>query len=260
MTNKIDCSAIISSQASLGENNRIGAHVMIEDDVVLGDNNIIMSGAVIKSGTRLGNHNSIHEYAVIGGLPQDLGFDAQSKTFVELGDHNTLREYTTINRATKENKATRLGNHNYLMTHCHIAHDCQLANHIIMAPSAALGGHVHVDERAFISGGVMVHQFVHIGSLAMIGGNTKVTQNVLPMMITDGNPARLRGLNVVGLKRNGYKAGDIRVLKNIYSLINKTSLPLEETLQALRDMENDLGGIYADFIELSDRGFHRAKD
>ncbi len=259
MSQSIHPSAIISDKASLGKNNKIAANVIIEDDVILGDNNIIMAGAIIKSGSRLGDHNTIHEYAVIGGLPQDLGFDPNSISHVEIGNHNTLREYTTINRASKEQQATRLGDHNYLMTHCHIAHDCQLANHVIMAPSAALGGHVHVDERAFISGGVMVHQFVHIGTLAMIGGNTKITQNALPMMITDGNPARLRGLNIVGLKRNAYKSEDIRILKKVFQLIANNSLSLDDTLLALRNLKNDLASSYADFIEFSQRGFHRQK-
>ena len=256
MTQSIHPGAAISSQATLGQNNQIGANVIIEDDVVLGDNNTIMSGAIIKSGTRIGDHNCIHEYVVIGGLPQDLGFKTQTISYVELGDHNTLREYITINRATKEQQSTQLGNHNYLMTHCHVAHDCQLANHIILAPFTALGGHVHVDDRAFISGGVMVHQFVHIGSLAMVGGNTKVTQNILPMMITDGNPARLRGLNIVGLKRNGFKAEDLHWLKKIYALINQKSLSLEGRMKKLGAMDSPLGKHYADFIKLSQRGFH----
>jgi len=260
VTHSIHPSAIISAHATLGNNNKIAAHVIIEDDVVLGDNNIIMSGAILKSGSRLGNHNTIHEYAVIAGLPQDLGFEIQTKSYVEIGNHNNLREYVTLNRASKENQSTRIGDHNYLMSYCHIAHDCQLANHVIMAPSAALGGHVHVDDRAFISGGVMVHQFVHIGSLAMIGGNSKITQNVLPMMITDGNPARLRGLNIVGLRRNGYKTSDIRDLKKVYHLIADAKLSLENTLLALRNLNNDLAASYADFIEFSDRGFHRPKD
>lgn len=257
MPHSIDSGAVISSQATVGMNNQIGNNVTIEEDVVLGDNNTILNGAVIKSGTRIGDNNNIHEYAVIGGLPQDLGFDAQTVSYVEIGDNNTLREYVTINRATQEKQATRLGDNNYLMTHCHVAHDCRLANHIVMAPSAGLGGHVHVDDRAFISGGVMAHQFVHIGSLAMIGGNTKVTQNVLPMMITDGNPARLRGLNIVGLKRNGYKADDVRVLKKIFNLIGQTGLLHEETLSELRSLDDPLGESFAVFIESSKRGFHR---
>jgi len=249
--------AIISSQATIGHNNQIGNNVTIEGNVVLGNNNIIMNGAVIKSGTRIGDYNCVHEYAVVGGLPQDISFDARTISHVEIGDHNILREYVTINRATREHQATRLANHNYLMTNSHIAHDCQLANHIIIAPAAALGGHVHVDDRAFISGGVMIHQFVHIGSLAMIGGNSKVTKNALPMMITDGNPASLRGLNIVGLKRNGYTSENIRMLKQIYRLINQPGAILENTLNDLRLKDHPLCDIYATFIETSKRGFHR---
>lgn len=224
---------------------------------MLGDNNTILNGVVIKSGTRIGDNNIIHEYAVIGGLPQDLGFVMNTISYVEIGNQNTLREYVTINRATQEQQQTRLGSNNYLMTHCHLAHDCCLADHIIMAPSAALGGHVQVDDRAFISGGVMVHQYVRIGALAMIGGNTKVTQNVLPMMITDGNPARLRGLNIVGLKRNDYDADDMRVLKKIYKLIDQSGLLQENILDELRSLDKPLCDIYVDFIESSKRGFHR---
>ncbi len=258
MSNTIHPSAIVSEAASLGENNTIGPHVIIEEDVRLGNDNTLMAGVVLKAGSRLGDGNTIHEYTVIGGLPQDLGFDGRA-TAAEIGNGNTLREYVTVNRATREGGATRLGNDNYLMVNTHIAHDCALADNIILAPEAALGGHVHVQSRAFISGGVMVHQFTTIGTLAMVGGNAKITQDVLPFMITDGNPARLRGLNVVGLRRNGYGRDEVRVLKEIYQLINRSGLAQEQFLARIASLDSPLARQFVQFIENAKRGFHREK-
>ena len=147
MSNKIHSTALISDKAVLGKGNEIGAFVVIEDDVVLGDNNVLFTGVVLKSGTRLGNENNIHEQAVIGGLPQDLGFDAATLSYVELGNKNTLREFVTIHRASQKNEVTRLGNENYLMTQVHLGHDCQLANNVIIAPSSGLGGFVSVEDK-----------------------------------------------------------------------------------------------------------------
>jgi UDP-N-acetylglucosamine acyltransferase len=259
MSNKIHPSAQISDKATLGEGNDIGAFVVIEDDVLIGDNNTLFSGAVLRSGTRLGNGNTIHEYSVIGGMPQDLGFNPETKTFVEIGNNNTLRESVTINRATKENGATKLGNDNYLMTQVHLGHDCQLGNNVIIAPSTGLGGHVSVEDRAFISGGVMVHQFVHIGSLAMLGGNAKITQDVLPYMMISGNPASITGLNKVGLRRAGFKAGEIKALKDAYQLIFNNAYPLNERIKRVSELGDTYSTHLVSFIESSKRGFHRNK-
>lgn len=163
--NEIHPTAIVSDTAQLGKGNRIGPYAVIEDDVQLGDNNEIASHVVLKKYTRLGNDNTLAEHVVLAGLPQDLGFN-DKPTYVELGDGNTLREGVTINRATKDEGATCLGNHNYLMALVHVGHDCQLGNNIIIAPSSGIGGHVRIADKAFISGGVMVHQFVQIGSFA----------------------------------------------------------------------------------------------
>ncbi len=257
MSNNIHPLAQVSDKATIGKGNDIGAFVVIEDDVVLGDNNRLYSGAVLRAGSRLGNGNTIHEYAVIGGMPQDLGFKPETKTFVEIGDNNTLRESVTINRATKENGATRLGNENYLMTQVHLGHDCQLGNNIIIAPSSGLGGHVTVEDRAFISGGVMVHQFVHIGSLAMLAGNAKVTQDVLPYMTIDGNPAHIVGLNKVGLRRAGVKAAEMSVIKMAYQLIFNNTYTLDERLKQLAELNNSYASHIVSFIHTSKRSFHR---
>lgn len=259
MINKIHPTALISDNASLGKGNDIGAFVIIEDDVVLGDNNVVMSGAVLKSGTRLGNENKIHEHAVIGGLPQDLGFDPSTQSYVEIGHKNIIREFVTIHRASQKNKATKLGNENYLMTQVHLGHDCQLENNVIIAPSTGLGGFVTVEDGAFISGGVMVHQFVHIGSLAMLGGNAKITQDVLPYMMADGNPAYISGLNKVGLRRAGFKIDDMKALKKAYQLVFNNETKLDERLTQLSKLSHSSAEHLLSFIQASKRGFHRDK-
>ncbi len=256
--NNIHPTAIVDSKAELGSGNTIGAYCVIEADVVLGDNNQLHTGAVLKDGCRIGNGNIFYEYSVMAGLPQDVSFDKQASTLVEIGNNNEFREYTTINRATlKENGVTKLGNHNYLMAHAHIGHDCELANNIVMVISSGIAGHVHVGEGAFISGGVMVHQFVNIGQYAMIGGNAKITQDVLPFFITDGVPAFVKGINVVGLKRAGFKKSDISDLKQAYRLIFSSASSLEQIISALQDIKSSTINDLAEFLGQAKRGFHR---
>lgn len=259
MSNTIHPTALISDNAKLGDGNNIGAFVIIEDNVTIGDNNTLLSGSVLNSGTQIKDGNKIHEHAVIGGLPQDLGFDSSTTSRVEIGNNNTLREFVTIHRASQENKATKLGNDNYLMTQVHLGHDCLLENNVIIAPSAGLGGFVTVESSAFISGGVMVHQFVHIGNLAMLGGNAKITQDVLPYMMADGNPAQITGLNKVGLRRAGYKVDDIKFMKNAYRLLFTNNFTLEQRLLALSQLDHLSAEHLITFIKSSKRGFHRDK-
>lgn len=258
--NTIHPTAIVDSKAELGSGNIIGAYSIIEADVTLGNNNHLHTGAVLKNGCRIGNDNQFYEYAVMAGLPQDTGFDKQASTRVEIGNNNEFREYTTVNRATlKENGVTILGNNNYLMAHAHIGHDCVLADNIIMVVSSGIAGHVHVGSRAFISGGVMVHQFVHIGEYAMIGGNAKITQDVLPYFITDGIPASVKGINVVGLKRAGFKKSDISDLKQAYRLLFSSGLPLDQIISALSEFKSNIISELSDFLRRSKRGFHRVE-
>jgi len=259
LSNTIHPTAIVSDQAQLGDSNIVGPYVVIEDDVQIGNGNSLLTGALLKNGVRMGNDNTVHEYAVIGGLPQDLGFDPTTLSYVTIGNSNTLREYVTVHRASKARAVTRLGDRNYLMTHVHLAHDCQLGNQVIIAPSTGLGGHVHVADRAFISGGVMVHQFVHIGTLAMIGGNAKITQDVLPYMITDGVPGTVRGLNLVGLRRAGVTRSDIQILKKAYQLIHRSAQPQQAILDDLRGIDSPYALHLAEFIANSSRSFHREK-
>jgi UDP-N-acetylglucosamine acyltransferase len=252
VSNQIHPTAQVSAQAQLGDNNVIGPFVSIEDDVTIGNNNKFLQGVVLHSGSRIGNDNTIHEYSVIAGLPQDIAFDGRP-TQVVIGDNNVLREYVTISRATKDDAPTRLGNYLYLMNQVHLGHDCVLADRVIIAPGTGLGGHVHVGERAFISGGVMVHQFVQVGTVAMIGGNSKIIKDVLPYMITDGVPAEPHGPNVVGLRRAGFTSEDLRDLKQAYKIIRRMSLSKEDVLAQLRGLGTETANHLAEFIENSRR-------
>lgn len=258
MSNSIHPTAIVSPHAELGEGNTIGPFVHIHDNVRIGNDNQFMTGSVIKPGVTLADNNTVHEYAVLGGEPQDLGF-AGHVSFVEIGSGNVFRESVTVHRSKTENETTRVGNENFLMANVHIGHDCQLANNIVIAPSSGLGGFVTVADRAFISGGVMVHQFVNIGRLAMVGGNSKITQDVLPFMTTDGNPAQVHGLNVVGLRRAGFNKTMLSELKQAYRVLFNGNDRLDNKLDELRQLPGEAVAQLVEFIGAAKRGFHRGK-
>jgi UDP-N-acetylglucosamine acyltransferase len=256
LSNQVHKLACVSPDAELGNDNVIGPFAVIEAGAVLGNQNQVAAHAVIKSHTRLEDANQVFEHAVLGGLPQDLGFD-QSATYVQIGSHNVFRESVTIHRATQAGAATIIGNHCYLMAYTHFAHDCVVGDHVILANAANVGGHVHVGDRAFLAGGVMVHQFCHIGHNAMIGGNAKITQDVLPYMLVDGNPARVRGLNLVGLKRAGFSRDDMRALKSAYRSLFTETHSLEQQQAALAADPNPHVQHLLACIQASKRGFHR---
>jgi len=247
-------SAVIAADAKLGANVRIGPFAVIEEDVVLGDDCEIAAHAVIKRHTRMGARNRIAEHAVIGGDPQDFKFKPDCLSHTEIGDDNWLREGVTVHRGSRQGSATKLGNSCFLMAYSHVAHDCVVGNHVVMANTAGIAGEVVVDDRAFISAAVTVHQFCRIGRNAMVGLSSKVVQDALPFCITDGNPARARSLNLVGLKRNGFERADIGALKDAYRLLYQR-VPLAEAIARMRAMERTPVTELADFIEGSKRGF-----
>ncbi len=258
MTNQIHPTAIVSGQAELGRDNSVGPYAIIEDGAVLGNNNRVAAHAVIKKSVHMQDDNTLAEHVVLGGIPQYTGFDESTPTYLEIGSGNVFREAVTINCALHEGERTRVGDRNFLMHAMHIGHDCIIGNDVTFGPSTGIGGHVEIADKAFISGGVMVHQFGKIGRFAMVGGNAKITQDVLPFMITDGNPASVRGLNLVGLKRAGFKMDDIKALKQAYQLLFRGGT-LEDNLSAIRALNHDLTGQLCDFIAHSERGFHRNK-
>ena len=247
-------SAAIAADVRLGNGVRVGPFAVIEEDVVLGDGCEVAAHAVVKRHTRLGARNRIAEHAVIGGDPQDFKFKAETLSYTEIGDDNVFREGVTIHRGSRPDSVTRIGNGCFLMAYAHIAHDCVVGNHVVMANTAGIAGEVVVHDKAFISAAVTVHQFCRIGRNAMIGLSAKVVQDALPFCITDGNPGRARGLNLVGLRRNGFGKDEIRALKEAYRLLY-ARVPLDEALAAMRTMGSPAVAEVAEFIAGSQRGF-----
>jgi UDP-N-acetylglucosamine acyltransferase len=247
-------SALVAAGARLGDNVVIGPYAVIEEDVILGDSCRIASHAVIKRHTRFGARNNVAEHAVIGGDPQDFKFkDCDSTT--EIGDDNSIREGVTIHRGSRPGSATRLGSRCFLMAYSHVAHDCQVGNEVVIVNGSNLAGEVVVGDQAFISGGVGVHQFCRIGRNAMIGGLARVSQDALPFCITEGSPARARGLNRVGLKRSGFPVAEIAALKQAYRLIDSPGVSLHEALERMAEIDSAAVAELKAFIESSRRGF-----
>lgn len=250
----VHTTAVVAADAKLGANIRIGPFAVIEEDVVLGDDCAIAAHAVIKRHTRMGARNRVAEHAVIGGDPQDVKFKADCLSYTEIGDDNWLREGVTVHRGSREGSVTRLGNGCFLMAYSHVAHDCMVGNQVVMANTAGIAGEVVVHDKAFISAAVTVHQFCRIGRIAMIGLSSKVVQDALPFCITDGNPGRARGLNLVGLRRSGFDKDEIRALKEAYRLLY-SRVPLSEALQAMESMSSAAVSEVSAFITASKRGF-----
>ena len=246
--------AVIADDVKFGANVRVGPYAVIEEDVILGDDCEVAAHAVIKHHTRMGARNRVAEHAVIGGDPQDFKFKPDCLSYTEIGDDNWLREGVTVHRGSREGSSTRLGSGCFLMAYSHIAHDCEVGNHVVMANTAGIAGEVVVHDRAFISAAVTVHQFCRVGRNAMIGLSSKVVQDALPFCITDGNPGRARGLNLVGLRRNGFAKDEIKALKEAYRLLY-SRVPLEEALLTMKAMNSVAVGEVVEFIANSKRGF-----
>ena len=247
--------AAVSPEARLGVGVTIGAFASVESDVELGDHCVVASGAVIKSGVTAGSHNEICEHAVIGGAPQHVARPADVGRVI-IGDHNVFREHVTVHRGLKPGCDTVVGSSNYVMAGAHFGHDSVVGNSCIFANGSMLGGHVQIEDKAFVSGAVAVHQFCRIGHLAMVGGHARVTQDIPPYMLVDGQSGCIVGLNVVGLRRSGHTAEDIADLKNAYRIIYRRGLSWQEVLETLRT-EFRAGPVLhlRDFLGSGKRGF-----
>lgn len=256
----IHATAIVSPEAKLGANVRVGPYCVIGAGVEIGDDCVLHSHVVIEGITKIGKGNEFFPFALIGGKTQDLKYNGEP-TYLEIGDHNVFRENCTIHRGTFANLPTRIGSHNLFLCYSHVAHDCQLGNHIILSNNGSLAGHIIVEDHAIVSGLAAVHQFCRIGAHSIIGGCSKVTQDVPPFMIVDGNPASTRGLNLVGLQRRGFTADDIRQLKVGYKKIFlKKDANLANSLASLKEHEAATTPHVAhlvSFIEGSTRGVTR---
>ncbi|OLE55108.1 MAG: acyl-[acyl-carrier-protein]--UDP-N-acetylglucosamine O-acyltransferase [Acidobacteria bacterium 13_1_20CM_3_53_8] len=250
--------AAISPHANIAADVRVGPYAVIEDEVMVCEGCEIGAHAVIKKFTTLGRRNRVFENAVVGGEPQDVKFKGE-KSFLVIGDDNLIREGATLHRASGEEETTIIGSRNFLMIGAHVAHNCRIGDDNIFANGAALAGHITVEDHVFLSSDVGAHQFVRFGRYAMVGGKSKIVQDVLPFFVTDGNPPRVRGLNTVGLRRAGFTREERGALKNAYQLLFRSGLPLEEALSSMAQFNDENVNHLINFIKDSQRGFTRER-
>lgn len=225
-------SAIIDPSAEIGKDVQIASGVVIGANVQVGDGTVLEPNVYLQPYTHLGLNCHVHAGAVLGGEPQDHKFKGE-RSFLHIGDRNIIREYVTIHRARGEDERTLMGDDNMVMAYCHIGHNCTIGDHVMMANYTGISGHVEIEDRVVISGHVGIHQFVRIGRLAMIGGMSKVVQDVPPFMIADGRPCKVYGLNVVGLRRNGILPGVRAGLKQAYKYLYRSEMNLSQAIEAI---------------------------
>ncbi len=259
----IDPSAVVAPtarvhpEAAIGPAVRIGEYCVIESDVVIGAACMLEPYVYIKRWTTLGERNEISAGTALGTDPFDKGFTGE-RSYLQIGNDNKIREHYTISRGTAPESVTVVGNSNYIMSSGHIAHNCKVGDHCVIASCALLAGYVEVEDQAFISGGVVIHQFSKIGRLAMIGGNTRVNSDLPPFFLyTDFNVAP-KGLNLVGLKRAGFRASDVSTLKKAYQILYRSGLKLQDALIRIEtELPTPETLHLVDFVRRSERGICR---
>ena len=251
--------AIVAETAQLEEGVQVGAYAIVEDDVTIGEGSVLEAHAIVKRGSRIGKSVTVGHFATIGALPQDLSFDANTESYVVVGDHCVFREGVTVSRATQPTESTRLGTGCFLMAESHVGHDCDVGNDVIMANGSLLAGHVSVGDNVFFGGLGAVHQFCRIGEGVMYGGQSAATKDVPPFTKFDGRNT-LFGLNLVGLRRRGHSRESIQALQQCYRQIFSEPGNLKKTAAAM--LEGAFGSIeetrrFLAFFLTGDRGFAR---
>jgi UDP-N-acetylglucosamine acyltransferase len=249
--------AIVSPQARVPDSCQIGPFCVIGPDVELGEDCLLESHVVIHGPTRIGARNHFFPFSTIGVAPQDLSYKGEP-TRLEMGDDNTVREFCSLHRGTvKGGGVTRIGSHNLIMAYCHIAHDCIVGDHVIMANCATLGGHVTVEDYASVGAFSPVHQFVRVGRYAYLGGGTITTQDVLPFSKTSADRENhAYGVNKIGLERQGFSSERIRALHRAFRLLLNSGLNTTQALEQITagEMSEDVEEL-VEFIRSSERGF-----
>lgn len=258
---KVHSTAVVHPNAQLAQDVEIGPYAVIEEHVRIGPGTRVGSHAFLTGWTEIGRNNVIHPGAVVGHEPQDLGWKG-GRSYLKIGDNNVIREYATIHRGTKEESSTVVGNNNFLMGLSHIAHNCQIGNHVILANGGLLAGYTVVEDRAFISGNVVVHQFTRLGMLSMMSGGGATSKDVPPFMIVAGR-SEVYGVNLVGLRRTGVARDTIRQIKNAYLMLFKSGLATKTAIEKLE--AGEAGPVskelryLIDFIQNSKTGICRPK-
>lgn len=251
--------AIIDEGAKIGQNVKIGPYCIVHADTEIGDDCELRSHVVVSKHTQIGRGNKIYPFASIGEDPQDKKFDDEPTRLV-IGDNNTIREYVTINRGTVDDKGiTQVGDENWIMAYVHIAHDCVLGSHTILANCSSLAGHVHVGDYAILGGFTKLHQFCRVGAHAFSAMDSGFQKDLPPFVMAQGNPARPRAINFEGLKRREFGKDRIAAIKAAYRALYKSDLTLEQAMHELQTMAQDSADVKMmfDFIQKSDRSIIR---
>ena len=255
--------AIIHPGAQLDSSVRVGPYAVIGARVRIGAHTTVGPHCVLDGDTEIGAHNQIFQFASLGAQPQDKKY-AGEPTRLVIGDRNTIREFCTFNTGTVQDAGvTQIGHDNWIMAYVHIAHDCTVGNHTILANNATLAGHVHVGDYVILGGLTGVHQFTHIGDHAMAGFASHISQDVPPFMMVDGNPLSVRGFNIEGLRRRGFGEERLRAVKQMHRLLYRQGLTLDAAQAAIAVLHSELPGASADvqlmldFLASSRRGIAR---
>jgi UDP-N-acetylglucosamine acyltransferase len=253
MGDRIHPTANIHPKAEIDLTVKVGPYAVVDEGVQIGPHCILGPHVYLTGQTRIGAHNQFFAGCVIGEAPQDLKY-AGAPTGVRIGDHNVFREYVTVHRSAKTGEATEVGSHCFLMAQSHVAHNCRVGNHVILANGALLGGHASVADRAFISGNCLVHQFVRVGMLAIMQGGSAISKDLPPFTVARGDNG-ICGLNTVGLRRAGFTSAERLELKQLYRALFRSGVNLREALKAARkSFTSGPSKVMLDFLETSKRG------
>lgn len=254
-------SAVVAPGAELDSGVQVGPYAVIGPHVRVGKDTVIGPHAVIEGRTTIGCENRIFQFASVGAIPQDKKYRGED-SILTIGDHNVIREFATLNPGTTGGgMVTRVGNHNLFMVYSHVAHDCLVGNHVILANCATLAGHVTLEDYVTVGGLVAIHQFTRIGESALLAGGAMVSLDVPPYCTAAGDRARLSGLNIIGLKRRGFRPGQLAVIKKAYQTLFAEGLPLKDALAHVRHAYASSPEIahLVEFIATSQRGICRPR-
>lgn len=255
---QIHPTAIVDGRAEIGAGTNVGPYCVIGAEVVLGRDCWLQHHVTLSGPMRAGARNKFYAYCSIGQQTQDLKYQGEP-TYLEIGDENTFREFVTVNRSTTSEGKTRLGNGGNFLAYSHIGHDCTVGDNVVFSNNGTLAGHVQVGDDAVMGGLTAVHQFCRIGRFAITGGCSKIVQDVPPFMIADGNPAEIRGVNLVGLERKGVPAESVKLIKEAFRLIYRSKYNTGQAIEAIRKElpPSDEIAQIIEFIEQSQRGIIR---
>jgi UDP-N-acetylglucosamine acyltransferase len=255
----IHSSAVVHPRAQLDPTVTVGPYAVIDENVIIGAHCIVGPHVYLTGLTSIGAHNEFHAGCVIGDAPQDLKYK-NAPTRLRIGDHNMFREHFTAHRSNSSGEDTLIGSHNFLMAHSHVAHNCRLGDHIILANGALLAGHVTVHDRAFISGNCIVHQFCRLGTLSLMQGGAAISKDLPPYTVARNGPNTLCGLNSVGLRRAGLTAQERAELKRLYHVLFASGMTLREALaQARATFDGAAAKMLLEFVAQSKRGVCTAR-